>query len=143
MHTTFEIITDRVTHLESLEYQDDDEEEEERVELQENSEERDSAKAFAKKSLEIIDDMEKDVQKMRKNACQKDIRKNYLLYWNKIENETKNLDPKRFGVHNECKVTVIEMKAVLSETEMSGIKFDKEECQKTIAGFKSRLAKLA
>ena len=87
--------------------------------------------------------MEKDIQKLRKNAFQKDLREKYLLHWNKIENETKNLDPKRFGIHDDCKVAVIEMKAVLSETEMNGIKFDKEECQKIIACFMSRLTKLA
>ena len=151
-----------------MEYQDDDEEES-CVELQENSEERDSeeeaeenkAQTFIKKSLEIIDDMEKDVHKLRKNACQKDIREKFLLYWNKIENETKYLDQNthssvltqigllhkfivyqnRFWRHNGCIVAVNEMKAVLTETEKNGIKFDKDECQKTVTSFKSRLTK--
>lgn len=151
-NTTIEIVKDRVTHLESLEYQDDDEEEEEGcVELQETSEERDSEcneqaeenklQTFIKKSLEIIDDMEKDVQKLRKNACQKDIREKFLLHWNKIENETKYLDKQMFWRHNGCIEAVNEMKAVLDETEKNGIKFDKDECQKTVTCFKSRLTK--
>ena len=88
-NTSLEIVKDRVTNLESLDYQDDDEEEG-CEELQEKSEERDSecseeaeenkAQTFIKKSLEIIDDMEKDVQKLRKEACQKDIRQKFLLY---------------------------------------------------------------
>ena len=89
----------------------------------------------------IIDDMEKDVQKLRKNACQKDIREKFLLYWNKIENETKYLDQNRFWRHNGCIVAVNEMKAVLTETEKNGIKFDKDECQRTVTSFKSSLTK--
>ena len=149
-NTTIEIVKDRVTHLESLEDQDDDEEEG-CAELQETSEERDNecneqaeenkVQTFIKKSLEIIDDMEKDVQKLRKNACQKDIREKFLLYWNKIENETKYLDQNKFWRHNGCIVAVNEMKAVLTETEKNGIKFDKDECQKTVTSFKSRLTK--
>ena len=72
-------------------------EEEEEVELDENIEntnkERNEEEAeektqiFIKKSLQILDFMEKEVQKLRKNACQKDIKEKFLLYWNKIENE--------------------------------------------------------
>ena len=50
----------------------------------------------------------------------------------------------RFWRHNGCIVIVAvnEMKAALTETEKNGIKFDKDECQKTVTSFKSRLTKL-
>ena len=134
-NTSLEIIKERVEHLESLEDQEDEEEEE--VELEENfkktNKERNEEAAeektqiFIKKSLQILDVMEKEVQKLRKNACQKDIKEKFMLYWNKIENELKNLDPIAFVRHHDCEVEVNKMKLVLSESEKSGTKFDKEE----------------
>ena len=41
--------------------------------------------------------MEKEVQKFRKSASQKDIKKKFMLFWNKIENELENLDPLGFA----------------------------------------------
>ena len=62
--------------LESLNYQED--EEEDQVEFEENMEETDKEKneeaaeektqIFINNSLQILDDMEKEVQKLRKNA---------------------------------------------------------------------------
>ena len=50
-------------------------------------------KTVIRNSLEVLKiDMEKDVQKLRKNACQKDIREKCLLFWNKMEKEF--LDPR-------------------------------------------------
>ena len=52
---------------------------------------------FIKKSLQILDDREKEVQNIRKSASQKDIKEKFMLYWNKIENELENLDPLGFA----------------------------------------------
>ena len=38
-----------------------------------------------RKSLEVLDDMEKDVMKLRKNACQKDVKEKFLLYCRKMD----------------------------------------------------------
>ena len=46
-----------------------------------------------------------------------------------------------YSAQHCCIVAVNEMKAVLTETEKNGIKFDKDECQKTVTWFKSRLTK--
>ena len=96
-----------------------------------------------RKSLEVLDDMEKDVMKLRKNACQKDIREKFLLYWNKMEKEVEILDPVGFERHETCKEEVHTTKLVILEAEKKGIKFDKEECLKTIACFKTKLTKLS
>ena len=75
-NTSLEIIKERVEHLESLE--DQEEEEKEEVELKENLEKtnkerneeaaEEKTQIFIKKSLQILDVMEKEVQKLRKNA---------------------------------------------------------------------------
>ena len=61
---------------------------------------------FIRESLEVLDDMEKDTKKLRKNACQKDIKETFLLHWNKIEIELEILDPVGFKRHNICKEEV-------------------------------------
>ena len=38
-----------------------------------------------RKSLDVLDDMEKDVMKLRKNACQKDVKEKFLLYCRKMD----------------------------------------------------------
>ena len=149
-NTSLEIIKERVEHLESLEDQEDEEEEE--VELEENfgktNKERNEEAAeektqiFIKKSLQILDFMEKEVQKLRKNACQKDIKEKFMLYWNKIENELENLDPIGFVRHHDCEVEVNKMKLVLSEAEKSGTKFDKDDCLRSVNSTKAKLTKL-
>ena len=92
---------------------------------------------FIRGSLEVLDDMEKDTKKLRKNACQKDIKETFLLHWNKIEIELEILDPVGFKRHNTCKEEVLEIKSVISEEEKKGIKFDKERCLQIIDCFKS------
>ena len=149
-NTSLEIIKERVEHLESLEDQEDEEEEE--VELEENFEKtnkerneeaaEEKTKIFIKKSLQILDFMEKEVQKLRKNACQKDIKEKFMLYWNKIENELENLDPIAFVRHHDCEVEVNKMKLVLSEAEKSGTKFDKDDCLRSVNSTKANLTKL-
>ena len=62
-----------------------------------NEEAAEEKTQIIKKSLQILDDMEKEVQKLRKSASQKDIKKKFMLYWNKIENELENLDPLGFA----------------------------------------------
>ena len=94
-------------------------------------------------SLEVLIDMEKDVQKLRKNASQKDIRERCLLSCNKMEKEAEILDPVGFERHNTCIEEVHSMKLVTLEAEKNGIKSDKEECLKTIACFKTKLTKLS
>ena len=98
---------------------------------------------FIRGSLEVLDDMEKDTKKLRKNACQKDIKETFLLHWNRIEIEVEILDPVGFKRHNTCKEEVLEIKSVISEEEKKGIKFDKERCSQTIDGFKTKLTKLS
>ena len=98
---------------------------------------------FIRKSLEVLDDMEKDTKKLRKNACQKDIKETFLLHWNKIEIELEILDPVGFKRHNTCKEEVLKIKSVISEGEKKGIKFDKERCSQTIDCFKTKLTKLS
>ena len=149
-NTSLEIIKERVEHLESLEDQEDEEEEE--VELEENLEKtnkerneeaaEEKTQIFIKKSLQILDVMEKEVQKLRKNACQKDIKEKFMLYWNKIENELENLDPIGFVRHHDCEVEVNKMKLVLSEAEKSGTKFDKDDCLRSVNSTKAKLTKL-
>ena len=97
---------------------------------------------FIKKSLQILDVMEKEVQKLRKNACQKDIKEKFMLYWNKIENELENLDPIGFVRHHDCEVEVNKMKLILSEAEKSGTKFDKDDCLRSVNSTKAKLTKL-
>ena len=92
----------------------------------------DMVKTVIRNSLEVLKiDMEKDVQKLRKNACQKDIREKCLLSWNKMEKELEILDPVGFERHNTCKEEAHSIKLVILEAEKNGIKFDKEECLKT------------
>ena len=62
-----------------------------------NEEAAEEKTQIIKKSLQILDEMEKEVQKLRKSASQKDIKKKFMLYWNKIENELENLDPLGFA----------------------------------------------
>ena len=62
-----------------------------------NEEAAEEKTQIIKKSLQILDYMEKEVQKLRKSASQKDIKKKFMLYWNKIENELENLDPLGFA----------------------------------------------
>ena len=88
-------------------------------------------------------DLDKDMKKLRKNACQKDIMEKFLLYWTKIENEVNILDSVRFERHNTCKNEVFQIKSVISEEEKSGIKFDKERCLQTIDCFKTKLTNLS
>ena len=85
-NTHLEIVQDRLERLEPEEEQDDNEEEEvddneeevqlleemERERVEQNAEKM--VKTFIRKSSEVLDNMEKDTKKMRKNACQKDIK---------------------------------------------------------------------
>ena len=60
-----------------------------------------------------------------------------------MEKEVEILDPVAFERHDACKDDVHEIKLVIIEAEKNGIKFDKEECLKTIACFKTKLTKLS
>ena len=149
-NTGLEIVKERVKDLESLNYQED--EEEDQVEFEENMEETNKEKneeaaeektqIFIKKSLQILDDMEREVQKLRKNACQKGIKEKFMLYWNKIENEVEKLDPMGFDRHHDCMVEAYKMKVAFSEAEKSGTKFDKDDCLRSVNSCKANLTKL-
>ena len=86
--------------------------------------------------------MEREVQKLRKNACQKDIKEKFMLYWNKIENEVEKLDPMGIDRHHDCMVEAYKMKVAFSEAEKSGTKFDKDDCLRSVNSCKANLTKL-
>ena len=86
--------------------------------------------------------MEREVLKLRKNACQKDIKEKFMLYWNKIENEVEKLDPFGFDRHHDCMVVAYQMKVVFSEAEKSGTKFDRDDCLRSVNSSKANLTKL-
>ena len=65
-----------------------------------------------------------------------------MHYWNMIENEVEKLDPMGFDRHHDCMVEVYKMKLVLSEAEMSGTKFDKDDCLRSVTSTKAKLTKL-
>ena len=85
-----EIVQDRLDSLEALNEQDDNEEEEEddkeeevqlleKLEREKETERAEQAaeemvKTFISRSLEVLDDLDNDMKKLRKNACQKGIR---------------------------------------------------------------------
>ena len=73
---------------------EDDKEEEvqllEKLEREKETERAEQAaeemvKTFISRSLEVLDDLDNDMMKLKKNACQKDIMEKFMLYWNKIE----------------------------------------------------------
>ena len=129
----------------------DTDEDGDEVELDEHSEElnkgsgnnfEERAQKFIEKSLEILEEMEGDVQKCRKNG--KDVKEKHRLYCDRIIKEgSMMLSPQLSGKHQDCMYQANEIKNVLEKAEKEGTKFDKDDCLKTIDAFKSRFRNLS
>ena len=87
----------------------------------------------------IFDEMERDVQKCRKNG--KDVKEKHKFYSDKIITEgLKILSPTSFKKNQDCINVANEVKDVL---EKEGTKFDKDDCLKAIDAFRTNLRNLS
>ena len=83
-------------------------------------------------SLKILDDMEEDIKKCRKNG--KDVKEKFNLHCDQIIRDVKQQD---------CNDLANEMKSVLSKVEKDQRKLDKDDCLKTINEFRERFTVLS
>ena len=123
----------------------DTDEDREEVELEEHPEEdsyvEERIQKFIEISLNILDEMEGDVQKCRKNG--KDVKEKHKLFSDKIITEgSEILSPTLFKKHQDCINEANEIKDALEKAEKEGTKFDKDDCLKTIDAFRTRLRNL-
>ena len=138
MNTFFKTHIDTIyENLEDLESKAnpnaDTEEDSEEVELDEHSEEsyvKKRVQKFVEISLNTLDEMERDVQKCRKNG--KDVKEKQKFYSDKIITGGFVLSPTLYKEHQDCITEANEFKNVLENAEKEGAKFDKDDCLKSI-----------
>ena len=122
----------------------DTEDDSEEVELDEHSEEsyvKERAQKFLEISLNILDEMERDIQKCRKNG--KDVKEKHKFFTDQIITEGSDLlSPTLFKKHQDCINVANEVKDILEKAEKEGTKFDKDDCLKTIDAFRTKLRNL-
>ena len=108
----------------------DTDEDREELELEEHPEEdsyvEERIQKFIEISLNILDEMEGEVQKCRKNG--KDVKEKHKLFSDKIITEgSEILSPTLFKKHQDCINEAKEIKDALEKAEKEGTKFDKED----------------
>ena len=121
----------------------DTEEDSEEVELDEHSEEsyvEVRVQKFVEMSLNTLDEMERDIQKCRKNG--KDVKEKHKFYSDKIISGGFVLSPTLYKEHQHCINEANEIKNVLENAEKEGAKFDKDDCLKSIDESRKKLRNL-
>ena len=83
-------------------------------------------------TLKILDDMEEDIKKCRKNG--KDVKEKFNLHCDQIIRDVEKQD---------CNDLANEMKSVLKKAEKEQRKFGKDDCLKTINEFRERFIVLS